>query len=187
MNLKEHCKSTKKIYGVEGQDIHEWMDAPVKIIGPTHRKYRHTHDVELPLSILTKYPSKQLARDIVIQHLLDDKAFPDDDINYNNDCKVNNDCSDIYDLITKILKISKLYKYGDIYGDDRTPWLKNWGCLMSKCRWAALAAATIEFILAENYRGNPPTEPLVTLVESFFPHNRMDESIQGLATRTNEQ
>jgi len=28
-----HCKHTKKMYGITGKDIHEWMDAPVILFG----------------------------------------------------------------------------------------------------------------------------------------------------------
>ena len=39
--LNVHEKKSMEIYGVPFTELHQWMDAPVKINGPQHRKYRH--------------------------------------------------------------------------------------------------------------------------------------------------
>ncbi|MFB0545113.1 MAG: helix-turn-helix domain-containing protein [Asgard group archaeon] len=40
-NLEEHSKRTPKRYGVEGRDIHEWLDEPSRKYGGAHRQFRH--------------------------------------------------------------------------------------------------------------------------------------------------
>ena len=73
-NQDEHAEYSLKMYGVEARDIHEWLDAPVTLKGPSHRAYaRHDPDIihHLPKNFITKYGS-DLAQNIVIDHLVRD-------------------------------------------------------------------------------------------------------------------
>ena len=40
-NLEEHCKHSLKRYGVEGRDIHSWLDEPSRHYAGIHREFRH--------------------------------------------------------------------------------------------------------------------------------------------------
>lgn len=40
-DLEEHCKHTYKRYGIEGRDIHQWMDDPSRKYSGKHRQFRH--------------------------------------------------------------------------------------------------------------------------------------------------
>ena len=67
----EHCRRTKKRYGVRGEDIHRWMDEPVKLYGSKHRKSRHTTDY-IPLMFIEKY-GRDLTTLIMEDHILADR------------------------------------------------------------------------------------------------------------------
>lgn len=71
-NLREHCKHSESLYGVDGRDLHQWIDAPVLIEGPKHRKYRHAPDIEIPKKFIDEYGS-EMARNILIDHIILDK------------------------------------------------------------------------------------------------------------------
>ena len=43
-NLEEHSKHTFERYGVEGKEIHKWMDEPSRIYSTSHRQFRHDDD-----------------------------------------------------------------------------------------------------------------------------------------------
>ena len=69
-SLREHCKQSLDIYGVSGEEIHKWMDEPVKLYGGTsHRNERHDKDQDLPVSFIKKYGTTT-ARNIMLDHLL---------------------------------------------------------------------------------------------------------------------
>jgi hypothetical protein len=40
-NNKQHCRISKKETGEEFSELHEWMDAPQKELGISHRTERH--------------------------------------------------------------------------------------------------------------------------------------------------
>ncbi len=42
----------KLLFGEDGDDIHKWMDAPAKWLGPNHRKVRHDLDTLFALYLL---------------------------------------------------------------------------------------------------------------------------------------
>jgi len=67
----EHCRYTFERYGVTGEEIHEWMDEPVKLYGPTHRKARHDPNQKLPQYLIQIY-GESLAKNIMIDHILQD-------------------------------------------------------------------------------------------------------------------
>jgi hypothetical protein len=70
-NLDEHSKHTKDRYGIEGRDIHSWMDEPCKIFGASHRKVRH--DVAGIKDGLRLFSSKYSFEDIervMVDHIL---------------------------------------------------------------------------------------------------------------------
>ncbi len=71
---EEHCARTLKRYGVSGKDIHEWMDAPVLIAGPGHRRFRHDIKKDLPNAHLvfdSKY-GRSMVENIFLDHLIAD-------------------------------------------------------------------------------------------------------------------
>jgi len=74
MNLEEHCSHSLTRYGVEGRDVHQWMDEPVKIYGFQHRKLRHLID-KPPQFAIDKY-GLILAQNIILDHLIADKLQP---------------------------------------------------------------------------------------------------------------
>ena len=65
----EHCQYTFERYGVTGEEIHEWMDEPAKLLGSTHRKARHDPRQNLPKYLIQMY-GESLAKNIMIDHLL---------------------------------------------------------------------------------------------------------------------
>lgn len=77
-NQKEHCAHTLSLYGVEGRDIHSWIDSPVKIVGPTHQRFRHTKGMvaEVIKIFGESYDGDaQLIENIVLDHLSMDRDF----------------------------------------------------------------------------------------------------------------
>jgi len=70
-NLEEHCKRTQKRYGVEGRDIHEWLDTPSRKYGGAHRQFRHdTETIRLVGEIFGKKYGKSLAENIALDHIM---------------------------------------------------------------------------------------------------------------------
>ena len=70
-NLEEHCKGTLKRYGVEGRDIHEWLDKPSRKYGGAHRQFRHdTETIRLVGGIFGKKYGKSLAENIALDHIM---------------------------------------------------------------------------------------------------------------------
>lgn len=70
-SFDEHCKFTYDRYGVTGEEIHEWMDEPVKLFGPSHRKIRHDPNQKIPQKFIEIYGA-ELSRNIVLDHILKD-------------------------------------------------------------------------------------------------------------------
>lgn len=75
-NNDEHSKHTYDIYGVRGEEIHKWMDEPSRLYGASHRKTRHDPDQSIPKIFVEKY-GEELARNIIIDHILLDTKTPD--------------------------------------------------------------------------------------------------------------
>jgi len=72
-NLEEHCKRTQKRYGVEGRDIHEWLDTPSRKYGGAHRQFRHdTETIRLVGEIFGKKYGKSLSENIALDHIMSD-------------------------------------------------------------------------------------------------------------------
>lgn len=70
-NLEEHCKRTLKRYGVEGRDIHSWLDEPSKEYATTHRQFRHdTETIRMVGEIFGKTYGKSLAENIALDHIM---------------------------------------------------------------------------------------------------------------------
>lgn len=70
-NNLEHCQRSLERYGVEGEDIHSWMDEPAKIYGSVHRLLRHELDW-IPKQFIDKY-GEDLTRNIMLDHVSFDK------------------------------------------------------------------------------------------------------------------
>jgi hypothetical protein len=70
-NLEEHCKNTLKHYGVEGRDIHAWLDEPSKQYAGTHRQFRHdTETIKLVGEVFGKKYGKSIAENIALDHIM---------------------------------------------------------------------------------------------------------------------
>jgi hypothetical protein len=73
-SLEEHCKHSKDRYGVEGRDIHSWMDEPVVKFMGSHRQYRHNKEaIEAVKDIFGEKYGRRLAGDIATDHIDFDK------------------------------------------------------------------------------------------------------------------
>lgn len=74
-SLEEHCKRTLKRYGVEGRDIHQWLDEPSRKYAGVHRQFRHdTETIRLVGEIFGKKYGKSLAENIALDHIMLDHA-----------------------------------------------------------------------------------------------------------------
>lgn len=70
-NLEEHCKRTLKRYGVEGRDIHKWLDKPSRKYAGAHRQFRHdTETIRLVGEIFGKKYGRSLAENIALDHIM---------------------------------------------------------------------------------------------------------------------
>ncbi len=69
-NVEEHCRSTLKRYGMEGRDIHQWLDEPSRKFAGGHREFRHdTETIRLVGKIFgQQYGS--LAENIALDHIM---------------------------------------------------------------------------------------------------------------------
>ena len=73
-NGVKHSEHSLIMYGVDGYDIHSWMDEPSQIYGGGHRKFRHDPDIEIPQVFINKY-GEELARNIILDHLYLDREL----------------------------------------------------------------------------------------------------------------
>ena len=72
-NFEEHCQRTLKRYGVEGRDIHSWLDEPSKEYAGSHRQFRHdTETVRLVGELFGKAYGKSVAENIALDHIMAD-------------------------------------------------------------------------------------------------------------------
>ncbi|MBU0847291.1 hypothetical protein KKH23_08935 [Patescibacteria group bacterium] len=70
-NHNEHCKHTRELYGVDGAEIHTWMDEPSQLYGASHRWIRHDLSL-IPKKFIDRY-GKELAKQIMLDHILLDR------------------------------------------------------------------------------------------------------------------
>ncbi|MCJ7633640.1 hypothetical protein MUP77_14780 [Candidatus Bathyarchaeota archaeon] len=65
---------TKEIYGVEAVELHQWLDEPVKLLGPHHRDLRHDRLTlkNIPQKFIREL-GERLAQDVIVDHFLLDK------------------------------------------------------------------------------------------------------------------
>jgi hypothetical protein len=62
-----------KRYGVEGRDIHSWLDEPSREYAGSHRQFRHdTETVRLVGELFGKTYGKNLAENIALDHIMVD-------------------------------------------------------------------------------------------------------------------
>lgn len=72
-NIDEHCKRTLKKYGVEGRDIHKWLDEPSRKYTSGHREFRHdTETIRFAGEIFGSKYGKALAENIALDHIMAD-------------------------------------------------------------------------------------------------------------------
>jgi hypothetical protein len=70
-NLEEHCKHTFKTYGVEGREIHQWLDNPSRKYAGRHREFRHDSEtVKLVGDVFGKKYGRTLAENIALDHIM---------------------------------------------------------------------------------------------------------------------
>lgn len=81
-NIEEHCKHTKDLYGIEGREIHTWMDEPCKIFAGSHRRVRH--DVsgikDGSRIFVEKFSSEDIERVMIDHILLDAKDIKKEEV-----------------------------------------------------------------------------------------------------------
>jgi len=63
-----HCEFTERRYGMTGEDIHQWIDAPARDLGVLHRQLRHEYDEWVPTKFVRKY-GVHLAKAIMRSHI----------------------------------------------------------------------------------------------------------------------
>ena len=71
-NNSVHRLRSLERYGVEGGDIHTWMDEPTKVYSADHRVFRHDSDW-IPKFFIDKY-GEDLARNIMLDHIIYDNS-----------------------------------------------------------------------------------------------------------------
>jgi len=72
-NLEEHCARCLKRYGVEGRDIHSWLDEPSREYAASHRQFRHdTETVRLAGELFGSVYGKEIAENIALDHIMAD-------------------------------------------------------------------------------------------------------------------
>ena len=72
-SLEEHCEMTLKRYGVEGRDIHTWLDEPSREYAASHRQFRHDSEtVKLVGELFGKTYGASLAENIALDHIMVD-------------------------------------------------------------------------------------------------------------------
>ena len=70
-NLKEHCKHCLERYGIEGIDIHKWLDEPSKKFTIGHREFRHdTETIKLVGKIFRKKYGRKISENIALDHIM---------------------------------------------------------------------------------------------------------------------
>lgn len=69
-NLEEHCKHSQKRYGIEGRDIHQWLDKPSRKYTRGHRQFRHdTETIKLVGEIFGQKYGREMAENITLDHI----------------------------------------------------------------------------------------------------------------------
>lgn len=72
-NINRHCKRTLKKYGVEGRDIHKWLDEPSRKYAGRHREFRHdTETTRLVGEVFGGKYGRRLAENIALDHIMAD-------------------------------------------------------------------------------------------------------------------
>jgi len=70
-NLEEHCKHSLRLYGVEGREVHSWMDDPCRKFAGSHRQFRHdTETIEFVKEYFAEKIGPKLAGNIAIDHIM---------------------------------------------------------------------------------------------------------------------
>jgi hypothetical protein len=63
-SIEEHCQHSERIYGVRGEDIHNWIDEP------SQRKCRHDlNSVQTAIQIFGKLYGVEMVENIFLDHL----------------------------------------------------------------------------------------------------------------------
>ena len=70
-NLEEHCKHSLKHYGVEGREIHAWLDQPCRTYGKGHRQFRHdTETIKFVGKTFGDKYGRDIAENIALDHIM---------------------------------------------------------------------------------------------------------------------
>jgi len=77
---KKHCQSCLQKYGIDGKDIHDWMDEPSYVYREKHRHFRHNLKQEIPICFINKY-GKELSRNVILDHIILDSKIKNGIVN----------------------------------------------------------------------------------------------------------
>ena len=70
-SLEEHCGHTLKRYGIEGREIHQWLDEPSRKHTSGHRQFRHdTETIKLVGKIFGEKYGREMAENIALDHIM---------------------------------------------------------------------------------------------------------------------
>lgn len=70
-NNEEHAQHSYQRYGLYAEDLHQWMDEPSRLYGPSHRWVRHqNNDVRNPPQIYVDEYGLERTRDVMMDHIL---------------------------------------------------------------------------------------------------------------------
>ncbi|MGD6852476.1 MAG: hypothetical protein ACQCN6_10505 [Candidatus Bathyarchaeia archaeon] len=71
-----HCKHTLENYGIDGKEIHIWIDEPCKIYGSSHRQVRHNVEgIKDAVRIFGAKYGEEIVKKVMIDHILLDAEF----------------------------------------------------------------------------------------------------------------
>ena len=66
-----HMEHSLERYGSKGEDIHAFLDEPVKMQGKAHREFRHdTETIRLVGKLFEKEYGRELAENIALDHIM---------------------------------------------------------------------------------------------------------------------
>lgn len=70
-DLEHHAEHTLKRFGFRGEDIHEFLDEPVRTFGFAHREFRHdTETIKLVGRMFGSEYGRELAENIALDHIM---------------------------------------------------------------------------------------------------------------------
>jgi hypothetical protein len=69
-NLETHCLRSLKRHGVEGRDIHKWLDEPARRFSSNHRQFRHdAASIKIIMDLFGNSYGRDIAMNIALDHI----------------------------------------------------------------------------------------------------------------------